>query len=565
MTSAVQTDNNAITHDEWQQLEGAKCPVCLETLGTYGGQASLFCGHRGCAECLQKVQSRSFIASCPICEAPFELELHSGTSLDLEGTAEVDWLGTPKFDEDMRELRSDDFRETETKLDCAEQQCRPCMYEDFNTWTPVTHPRPPAWVAEARSICRAWPSEDKRTFQAVQHGQANMNARNEVGGVLSACSKSLPLSAEPGSVDVSQQYDGGSVSMGLDDTWASVHLPSAPPFLSQSQENSSMLRSILEAEPPQWIPDSARSSCTQCCAKFQPLTRGRHHCRFCGRIFCRSCSRGKCLLPFKFMERDPQRVCDACYQSLEPIQGFLINTISNASQLAIHDVTDLTCMRGWLNNPIGLSMQDEIYKATNTVKTFCKVGTIKSEQKIPGAVLRGAKGLAILTVVKVGMVLTYKVGTGLLVARRNDGSWSPPAAIMSCGLGWGLQVGGELVDFIVVLQSTKAVKAFSGRIHVSVGAGLSASVGPLGRLAEADVRVGEKGATACYTYSCSQGAFVGVSLEGNVVTSRVETNTRFYGDMFLTSEYLLFGSVPTPKAAAPLYNALNDLFATMGG
>ncbi|MCO5600013.1 hypothetical protein L7F22_054121 [Adiantum nelumboides] len=124
--------------------------------------------------------------------------------------------------------------------------------------------------------------------------------------------------------------------------------------------------------------------------------------------------------------------------------------------------------------------------------------------------------------------------------------------------------GGELVDFIIILRSTKAVRAFSGRVHVSVGAGVSASVGPLGRLAEADVRVGERGATACYTYSCSQGAFVGVSFEGNMVTSRKEMNTCFYGDMYVTPEYILFGSMASPKAAAPLYSALQDLFSTMG-
>lgn len=45
-----------------------------------------------------------------------------------------------------------------------------------------------------------------------------------------------------------------------------------------------------------------------------------------------------------------------------------------------------------------------------------------------------------LTVVKVGMVVTYNVGTGLVVAQREDGSWSPPSAMSSLGVGWGAQV-----------------------------------------------------------------------------------------------------------------------------
>ena len=59
------------------------------------------------------------------------------------------------------------------------------------------------------------------------------------------------------------------------------------------------------------------------------------------------------------------------------------------------------------------------------------------------------------------------------------------------------------------------------------------------------------------------GAFVGVSLEGNVVTTRMETNLRFYGDAYLTATDILFGRVERPRAAQPLYSALDDLFSKM--
>ena len=69
-----------------------------------------------------------------------------------------------------------------------------------------------------------------------------------------------------------------------------------------------------------------------------------------------------------------------------------------------------------------------------------QVGRLKPEKAIPDAILRQAKGFAIVTVVKVGMMVTYKLGTGLVVARRADGSWSPPSAISTCGVGYGAQV-----------------------------------------------------------------------------------------------------------------------------
>lgn len=68
------------------------------------------------------------------------------------------------------------------------------------------------------------------------------------------------------------------------------------------------------------------------------------------------------------------------------------------------------------------------------------MGKLKPEKSIPDSILRQAKGLAIITVVKVGMLVTYKIGTGLVVVRRADGSWSPPSAISTCGVGYGAQV-----------------------------------------------------------------------------------------------------------------------------
>lgn len=69
-----------------------------------------------------------------------------------------------------------------------------------------------------------------------------------------------------------------------------------------------------------------------------------------------------------------------------------------------------------------------------------QVARLNPERSIPLAVLRGAKGLAILTVAKAGVLLSYKLGTGLVIARRSDGSWSAPSSIFSVGLGWGAQV-----------------------------------------------------------------------------------------------------------------------------
>lgn len=81
-----------------------------------------------------------------------------------------------------------------------------------------------------------------------------------------------------------------------------------------------------------------------------------------------------------------------------------------------------------------------------------QVALSNPERSIPLAVLKGAKGLAVLTVAKAGVLLAYKLGTGLVVARRSDGSWSAPSAILSVGLGWGAQV-----NVLVVLDHSSLV------------------------------------------------------------------------------------------------------------
>uniref|UniRef100_A0A8R7R9R0 FYVE-type domain-containing protein n=1 Tax=Triticum urartu TaxID=4572 RepID=A0A8R7R9R0_TRIUA len=365
-----------------------------------------------------------------------------------------------------------------------------------------------------------------------QHkAQKPVNIRNLLGGIVAIIGRTCKNDGIQQSKDSSVSFLG-SGSDGDTSLHSSVYAPSAPPLLDEEALSYNIYRVVLEAEPPEWLPDSYADSCMQCSASFTAITRGRHHCRFCGGIFCKACSKGRCLLPAKFRERNPQRVCDACYDRLDPLQNLLINSVSNATQTAKHDVMDWTSARGWLNLPIGLTLEHEIYKAAVSLRSYSQVSRINPGKSIPHAVLSGASGLAILTVVKAGAFLTYKLGTGLVVARKSDGSWSPPSAIASAGLGWGAQLGG-----------------------------LSAAAGPVGRVLEADVRAGNKGSGVCYTYSHSKGAFIGVSLEGNIVTTRMDANLRFYGDPYLTTSDILMGNLEQPNAAKFLYQALDDLYS----
>lgn len=140
-----------------------------------------------------------------------------------------------------------------------------------------------------------------------------------------------------------------------------------------TEANFGNVKELLEAEPPKWLADSAASSCMLCGVRFHPIMCSRHHCRFCGGIFCGECSKGRSLLPSKFRVSDPQRVCDVCCVRLESVQPYLMDHVSNAAQLPTHDLTDLSTLRSWVNFPWWQSMECEIYKATNTIKAYNQV------------------------------------------------------------------------------------------------------------------------------------------------------------------------------------------------
>ena len=82
---------------------------------------------------------------------------------------------------------------------------------------------------------------------------------------------------------------------------------------------------------------------------------------------------------------------------------------------------------------------------------------------IPPHVLKNAKGLAIITVLKAGFLFSGRAGSGVIVARLPDGSWSAPSAIVTAGAGVGGQIGAELTDFVsAILERREANRKFYG-------------------------------------------------------------------------------------------------------
>ncbi len=192
--------------------------------------------------------------------------------------------------------------------------------------------------------------------------------------------------------------------------------------------------------------------------------------------------------------------------------------------------------------------QDTVNRCAAIIREFQQM----PEKAIPRDVLRHARGLAIMSVVKAGFIFSAKGGQGVVIARTPHG-WSGPSFIATGGGGWGLQAGAQVTDFVIVLNNDAAVQAFSRGGNVTIGADVSAAAGPLGRTVAGAVTP----TAAVYTYSKSKGLFAGVSLEGAVIGTQRQSNFRYYGRP-VRADSILSGIIKPPPGAAPLRRALGS-------
>ena len=95
-------------------------------------------------------------------------------------------------------------------------------------------------------------------------------------------------------------------------------------------------------------------------------------------------------------------------------------------------------------------MEKEIIKAASIVNSFYD-SSLSPDKSIPTEILQNCLGVAFLSVIKAGFIWSGKVGTGLVLTRLEDGSWSAPSGIGTAGIGFGAEIGGEIMDFIIFL------------------------------------------------------------------------------------------------------------------
>jgi lipid-binding SYLF domain-containing protein len=165
-------------------------------------------------------------------------------------------------------------------------------------------------------------------------------------------------------------------------------------------------------------------------------------------------------------------------------------------------------------------------------------------KKIPEGVIKRAKGLAIFTTMRTGLWVSGAGGSGVLVARNEQtGEWSPPSGILLHTAGLGFLVGVDIYDCVIVINTYKALEAFT-KLRCTLGGEISAVAGPVGIGGVVDTEVHKRQAPL-FTYLKSRGFYAGVQVDGTLVIERSDENEVFYGEKIGVAD-ILAGKARTP-------------------
>jgi lipid-binding SYLF domain-containing protein len=176
------------------------------------------------------------------------------------------------------------------------------------------------------------------------------------------------------------------------------------------------------------------------------------------------------------------------------------------------------------------------------------------DKGIPEEVLEHAKCVAVVPhMVKGGLIFGAKGGKGVATCRTANG-WSAPAFITISGGSWGLQIGVEAVDVVLIIQNEKGMQKLLSS-NFQIGADASAAAGPVGRHAEAGTDW--KLDTEILTYSRAKGAFAGLTLEGASLRQDDDSRHAIYGRN-VTTRAILLGKVAAPSAAHPFLAEIRE-------
>jgi SH3 domain-containing YSC84-like protein 1 len=174
------------------------------------------------------------------------------------------------------------------------------------------------------------------------------------------------------------------------------------------------------------------------------------------------------------------------------------------------------------------------------------------DKGIPEEILGSARCVAVVpSFLKGGFIFGAARGKGIATCRTADG-WSAPAPFSMTGGSFGLQIGIQGVDLVMLIMNDRGMQALLAS-KFKLGADASAAGGPVGRHAEAGTDW--KMRAEVLTYSRARGLFAGVTVNGAVINQDDDSTRELFGRL-IPFKTILTGAVPTPAGAEPFVSAV---------
>jgi SH3 domain-containing YSC84-like protein 1 len=177
---------------------------------------------------------------------------------------------------------------------------------------------------------------------------------------------------------------------------------------------------------------------------------------------------------------------------------------------------------------------------------------------IPQGVIDKADCVVVLpSVLKAAFIVGGSYGRGVMTCRggRNfRGPWGAPTMMALEGASFGLQLGGQATDFVLLLMSPRSASSILDS-KVKIGADASAAAGPVGRNVSAETDAAMR--AEILSYSRARGLFAGISLAGSTMRADNDGNKSLYGKPLTAHQIVFDGAVPPPPSARLLLRTLN--------
>jgi len=199
--------------------------------------------------------------------------------------------------------------------------------------------------------------------------------------------------------------------------------------------------------------------------------------------------------------------------------------------------------------------QSDIEKRIDKSATVLQEVMATPDHAIPDKIVDHANCIAVIpSLVKIAVGFGGEHGKGVATCRTEHG-WSAPLPIDITGGSWGLQLGGQAIDLVLVFMGHGGMEHLMND-HFKVGGDASAAAGPVGRDASADTDASMQ--DKILTYSRARGLFAGVDLSGSVVKQDKDETRILFGRM-APAQDILTGKIAPPASSEPLLSTLRKV------